>query len=255
MLSVAQDSAEKETSTKEEKDDVYHKILVIGGNGFVGSEVCKEARRRGMNVCSISRSGKPPRGSGSWIKDVEWIAGDALHPNQWSSHLSDANGVVSTVGAFGTNAFMEKICGDANVESIRAASKAKVNRFAFISAHDYGLPEFVLRGYFKGKRKAEKVLFEEFPATGVALRPGFIYGRRQVGPLQVPLGMVGIPLESMLRRLPSDSKLKYLPLASAVLVPPTSVTDVAKAAVSAATNSKVPSGIMDVYQIVEYAKM
>jgi nucleoside-diphosphate-sugar epimerase len=31
------------------------KLLVLGGNGFVGSHVCKEALDRGLSVSSLSR--------------------------------------------------------------------------------------------------------------------------------------------------------------------------------------------------------
>lgn len=33
------------------------KLLVFGGNGFVGSHICKEALERGLTVASISRYG------------------------------------------------------------------------------------------------------------------------------------------------------------------------------------------------------
>jgi len=35
-------------------------IVVFGGNGFVGSHVCKNALEEGYNVISISRQGQPP---------------------------------------------------------------------------------------------------------------------------------------------------------------------------------------------------
>jgi len=40
---------------------VLQKILVVGGNGFIGSAVCKAALARGMEVTSISSSGRPYR--------------------------------------------------------------------------------------------------------------------------------------------------------------------------------------------------
>ena len=61
--------------------------------------------------------------------------------------------VVSCVGAFGSNEYMEKVCGDATVEMVHAAKAAKVPNFVFISAHDYQLP-FVLSGYVLGKKCA-----------------------------------------------------------------------------------------------------
>ena len=53
--------------------------------------------------------------------------------------------------------------------------------------------DFFLSGYFKGKRDAEAKLAQTFSTGGVALRPGFIYGTRQVGPLGIPLQAVGAP--------------------------------------------------------------
>ena len=48
-----------------------------------------------------------------------------------------------------------------------------------------------LPGYFQGKRRAEEALASAFPGAGCALRPGFIYGTRQVGGVGVPLGAIG----------------------------------------------------------------
>ena len=52
----------------------------------------------------------------------------------------------------------------------------------------------VLPGYFQGKKRAEEALALRFPQGGVALRPGFIYGTRNVGGLGIPLGAIGMLL-------------------------------------------------------------
>jgi hypothetical protein len=59
------------------------KLIVFGGNGFVGSRVCEEALRTGLGVVSINRSG-PPKLSSPWIKDVEWVRvrGPSFKPNR-----------------------------------------------------------------------------------------------------------------------------------------------------------------------------
>jgi len=36
-------------------------LLVLGGNGFVGSHICKEAVDRGLTVASLSRYGDPSK--------------------------------------------------------------------------------------------------------------------------------------------------------------------------------------------------
>ena len=60
-------------------------LLVIGGNGFVGSTVCRKAVQRGWNVTSISQSGRPwssPSGHtpawvdkvSAWARSLRWAA-------------------------------------------------------------------------------------------------------------------------------------------------------------------------------------
>ena len=60
--------------------------------------------------------------------------------------------------------------------------------------------DWVLKGYVQGKRDAEARLAQLFPNSGVALRPGFIHGTRNVAGIPVPLQIVGeVPLLLTLR--------------------------------------------------------
>ncbi len=63
------------------------KLVIFGGNGFVGSRVCEEALKTGLSVVSVNRSG-PPKQSADWVKGVEWV--------QVSLPLPCQNGTVST---------------------------------------------------------------------------------------------------------------------------------------------------------------
>lgn len=78
------------------------RILVVGGNGFIGSAVCKAAVARGMRVTSVSTSGRPyqtPKGhSPSWTSKVDWHAADALVPSTYAHLLAGASGVVHALG-------------------------------------------------------------------------------------------------------------------------------------------------------------
>ncbi|KAK3278861.1 hypothetical protein CYMTET_13230 [Cymbomonas tetramitiformis] len=166
-----------EGDTQETKEQVSPKVVVFGGNGYVGSEVCKSLLKLGINVTSVSRSGAPASSSSEeWVQHVRWIKGDSLLPDLWKPELHDACGVISTVGAFGSNEFMERACGDTMIEIAKAAAEAKVPRCVYISAHFYELPEFFLKGYVKGKRKGEAAVGEFFPDSGVCIRAGFIHG-------------------------------------------------------------------------------
>ncbi|KAK7895093.1 hypothetical protein LTR67_005832 [Exophiala xenobiotica] len=81
------------------------KIIVAGGNGFLGSRICKSAVARGWDVTSISRSGEPTWSSitaestpPSWSKSVNWAKGDILKPTTYTTHLKGADAVVHTMG-------------------------------------------------------------------------------------------------------------------------------------------------------------
>jgi glutamate dehydrogenase/leucine dehydrogenase len=49
------------------------RLVVFGGNGFVGSRVCQEGLAMGAEVTSINRSGRPRHASGDWANRVDWV--------------------------------------------------------------------------------------------------------------------------------------------------------------------------------------
>lgn len=216
----------------------------------------------GAQVTSINRSGRPASLTAPWADHVEWVRGDALDANQsWRELLKDKSitGVVSTLGTFGSNEIMYKVCGQANINLIEAAAEEGVPRFAFISVHDYKFPggwhaqDFLLKGYFKGKKDAEEKLRELYPAGGVYLKPGFIYGNRKAGSVTVPLGLVGAPLAGAMNMLPSKT-LAEIPIIGAAFVPPVKVEVVGKAAARAVLDESIPAGPMDVWTIARVGR-
>ncbi|THG22209.1 uncharacterized protein At1g32220, chloroplastic-like isoform X1 [Camellia sinensis] len=226
------------------------KLFVLGGNGFVGSHVCKEALDRGLSVASLSRSGRSSINE-SWANNVIWHQGNLLSDDSWKEALSGVTSVISCVGGFGSNSYMYKINGTANINAIRAAAKKGVKRFVYISAADFGVVNYLLKGYYEGKRAAETELLTKFPYGGVILRPGFIHGTRRVGSMKIPLGVIGSPLEMVLQYA---KPLNQVPLVGPLLTPPVNVTSVAKVAVRAATDPVFPPGIIDVYGILRYSQ-
>ncbi|OAY64155.1 uncharacterized protein At1g32220, chloroplastic [Ananas comosus] len=225
------------------------KLLVLGGNGFVGSHVCKEALDRGLSVSSLSRSGRSSIRE-SWADKVEWHQGDLLVPDSLKDVMNGVAAVISCVGGFGSNTQMYKINGTANINAIRAAAEQGVKRFVYISAADFGLANYLLQGYYEGKRAAEAELLAKFTYGGVILRPGFIHGTRQVGSMKIPLGLIGSPLEMILQHA---KPLNRLPGVGPLFTPPVSVTAVAKVAVRAATDPVFPPGVVDVYGILRFS--
>ncbi|KAL6596859.1 hypothetical protein ACP70R_046993 [Stipagrostis hirtigluma subsp. patula] len=226
------------------------KLLVLGGSGFLGSHVCQEALDRGFAVSSLNRSGKPSI-SESWTDKVIWNQGDLLEPASFKDAMDGVSAVVSCVGGFGSNSFMYKINGTANINAIRAAAERGVKRFVYVSAADFGLVNYLLKGYYEGKRAAEAELLIKFTYGGVILRPGLIHGTRRVGNLKIPLGLVGSPMQMVLQ---NAKPLTRLPLVGPLLTPPVPVTSVAKVAVRAATDPVFPPGLVDVHGIMRYSE-
>lgn len=229
------------------------RVVVLGGTGFVGSAICKAAVSRGIEVVGLSRSGRPTY-SGAWIDQVNWVPGDVFYVN-WDEVLIGATAVVSTIGGFGSEEQMQKINGEANVVAVNAAKDYGVPKFILISVHDYNLPPFLLSsGYFTGKRKAESEVLSKYPNSGIVLRPGFIYGKRRVDGFEIPLDLIGEPLERFINATENFTKpLSSLPASDLLLAPPVSVDDVALAAINGIRDDDF-FGIFTIAQIKEAAE-
>lgn len=235
-----------------EADIKTERLVVLGGSGFVGSAICKAAASRGIEVISLSRSGRPNTFN-SWEDQVTWITGDVFYVN-WDEVLPGATAVISTLGGFGSEEQMQRINGEANVIAVTAAKEYGIPKFVLISVHDYNLPSFLLTsGYFTGKRKAESEVLSKYPSSGVVLRPGFIYGKRKVGDIEIPLDLVGEPVEKLLNATASFTKpLSSLPASDLLLAAPISVDDVAQAAINAVKDDDC-FGVFTINQIKEAA--
>jgi len=98
------------------------KILVVGGNGFIGSAICKAALARGMDVTSISSSGRPYRTPGghtpTWTSKVNWQKADALHPETYAHILPGVNGVVHTLGTLLEDGRYKKALAESDVGAL-----------------------------------------------------------------------------------------------------------------------------------------
>ena len=85
------------------------------------------------------------------------------------------------------------------------------------------------------------------------LRPGFIYGKRKVDGFEIPLELIGEPLERFLAVVENFTKpLSSLPASDLLLAPPVSVDDVAYAVVNAVIDDDV-FGVFTIEQIKEAA--
>ncbi|KAL5189943.1 Ankyrin repeat-containing protein BDA1 [Glycine soja] len=68
------------------------KLLVLGGNGFVGSHICREALDRDLSVASLSRSGRSSLHD-SWATNVAWYKGNLLSTDSLKEALNGVTAV------------------------------------------------------------------------------------------------------------------------------------------------------------------
>ncbi|KAJ7285776.1 mitochondrial protein [Mycena rebaudengoi] len=185
------------------------KLVVVGGNGFIGSAICRSALAQGFQVTSVSSSGRPyqtPKGhSPAWAARVDWQTGDALRPASFAHLLDGAHGVVHTLGVLLEDAQYKRAVRDGDVPALLRAlmgsgrnplaapdaptyeamnrdsalrvapdsdSDSPVTRpFVFISAEDVFRPWIPAR-YIETKRAAERRIAELIAAEQPALFRG-----------------------------------------------------------------------------------
>jgi nucleoside-diphosphate-sugar epimerase len=73
------------------------KVVVFGGTGYVGSQVCERLVKKGFEVTAVSRRGVNPR-PGTLLDNVTWSKGDATDPATVNKHVSNNGYVVHAVG-------------------------------------------------------------------------------------------------------------------------------------------------------------
>ncbi|MBA2664843.1 MAG: hypothetical protein H0U74_21320 [Bradymonadaceae bacterium] len=100
------------------------KIVVIGGSGFVGREVCRLGRALGHEMLSISPDGRPALDE-PWVEGVGWVIGEAAGFESWQQWLEGCYSVV--------------VCEEAELEGQlvallgAAAERAGARKFVLVS--------------------------------------------------------------------------------------------------------------------------
>ena len=152
-------------------------ILITGGNGFLGKQVCRLACLLGQSVISISRSGKPQNIQDSEYELVEWIKADVFDSLKWHQYLNDCVAVVNCIGIIEEipekNMTYQRIILDAAKVIGNEAAKAQIKKFVQVSAIK-GKPD-IPPTYIECKRAAENYL-SKFSFNLAIVRPGILYG-------------------------------------------------------------------------------
>lgn len=75
------------------------KVVVFGGTGYVGSQVCERLSQKGFQVTAVSRRGVNPRpGKSDALDKVNWVVGDATKKSDVQKLVSENDAVVHAVG-------------------------------------------------------------------------------------------------------------------------------------------------------------
>jgi nucleoside-diphosphate-sugar epimerase len=186
------------------------KIVVFGGNGFVGTRVCEKLIAQGCDVTCVSRSGTMPEqlvGS-AWANKVDWQRGDASKPDV--SLLQQCDVLISVIGAPPIPSVTKKgyarsvfTNGTTNATVIDAAGDAGILRVVLLGAK---IPSFLRAswfGYAEGKRIALQAaqrfstLSNQHAASVV--QPGGIFGKRHTqSGREIPIDWIMKPLSKLM---------------------------------------------------------
>ena len=98
------------------------RLLVLGGNGYAGREICRTAVRAGFKVTSLSRRGQNPLPNDPLLSEVEWTAGNALDQATLNAAVGKAGSVVHAIGLL-----FDAKSGLAPLNNIVSGSKAAVD--------------------------------------------------------------------------------------------------------------------------------
>mmetsp|Transcript_19619 Transcript_19619/g.44533 ORF Transcript_19619/g.44533 Transcript_19619/m.44533 type:complete len:244 (-) Transcript_19619:143-874(-) len=217
------------------------KVIVFGGNGFVGTKVLQAlCGRSAVAAVSVSRSGSKPKHleNEAWASKVQWEKGDAMKPETFQNLLEGTTAVVVSIGSPpipADEAWQTMMNGDSNCSVINAAAAAGVPRLVLVNATT---PAWCPSGYAKGKAMAAKCAEEfvggEASRGALVVKPGAIYGTRHTaGGIPIPLAPLLAPVRFGLNLAPSlvSAATKAVPyLLEGALVPPVSVEALAELA-------------------------
>ena len=120
------------------------KVIVVGGSGFVGRELCRLAVALGHEVVSISLDGKPNIDAAEepWIEGVDWRLGDIEKDNEWPV-LNGAFSVVLCTPPLGIAGFHKRILA----HKVCRVVLVQLQRFSDVDFSEYDSTYIVVRPF------------------------------------------------------------------------------------------------------------
>ena len=146
-------------------------IVVTGGTGFVGREICRRLAAQGVPVRAVARhTPAQPLPDG-----VSFFPADVTRAISLREAMDGAKAIIHTVGIIREkgDATFDRIHRHATAETIAAAHRARVPRFILVSA--LGARPTSASRYQQTKAAAEEIVRQSGLAFTV-LRPSVAYG-------------------------------------------------------------------------------
>jgi len=150
-------------------------VLVVGGNGFVGSHLCAELVDRGHDVTALARN---PH-DGDLPGDVDTYAGDVTDYGSIEGAFEGQDAVINLVALSplfkpdGGDEMHDRIHRGGTEHCLEAADEHDVDRFVQLSA--LGADSNGSTHYLRAKGRAEE-LVRESDRDWVIFRPSVVFG-------------------------------------------------------------------------------
>ena len=174
------------------------RLVITGGNGFIGSELCRVAVQNGHDVAAFGRTGRPDLAPARhpWMNEVEWRAADVFTPDAWRDLLDGADAVIHAIATIredpANNVTFNRVNGESMLQAAQTAADADVEGFVLLSVQDK--PPFVPQGFLDAKRWAERELREQYPSLRqVVLRPNLVFGPGRPGSAMIAAALNQLP--------------------------------------------------------------
>ena len=143
-------------------------ILLIGGNGFVGKELIKQATNKSLNISYLSRN----KIVDIDFKNIHWIQGDIFSID--NINIEEKFDVaIHLVGTIKNKQLYKMLNTESVAKSVQLCSKYNIKKLVYFSAKG-GFAD-----YYDSKKNAEQFI-EQSTIDYLIVRPGLMYGTNRL---------------------------------------------------------------------------
>ena len=139
-------------------------ILLIGGNGFLGESLLKEALKNNINISYLARH----KIKNKELNHINWIQADIFNIEEINIE-EKFDVVIHLVGTIKNKNMYKKLNTQSVIKSIELCTKFNINKLVYISANGG------FKDYFNSKKQAEEFV-KSSSLNYLIVRPGLMYG-------------------------------------------------------------------------------